>query len=174
MRYRKNYTRLPFILISLSVLFQLLLLGDRIVSLWELNEKYAHDYSIGWCVLFTVKTNFYLTFAAIAFISLLIYYLFRRKYMNVLLSKIHVCLVFTGIVAIPILEFLLYLFNDRNREAYTFRIGNIIFDEWPLALSLLLIIIANIFFILTLIKSSTLPKAKYLNESTGLLDEFAQ
>lgn len=174
MRFRNNYTTLPYILLALSVAFQLLLVCDSIISLLQLNERYSNQYMIAWSLIFTIKVKLYLVFTVLAFVSLLVYYFIRRRYVYVMLCKFHIWLVFAGLVLVPMYDIVLSLFVEKEFQAHSFQVGSILFYDYPFLLSFLFLITANIFFILTMIKSSTLPKSKQENESTGLLDDFAQ
>jgi hypothetical protein len=174
MRYQKNYIQLPFVLITIAVLFQLFIVGQRVVSLLSLQEKYSNKYPIAWSLIFTIQVKYYLVFTLLALISLLIYYIIRKKFIPVILSKFHVWLVFSGLVVAPVYDSVLSLFSSDELAAHSIQIGNVFIYDYPTITAILLLAVANIFFILTVIKSSTLPKATRPNEFTGFLDEFAQ
>lgn len=174
MRYRKNYIRLPIVLLSLSFLFQPILVLDSLLSLWELSKKYEGEYFTPWTLVFTVRVKFYLAFSLLALICLLIYFFIRRRYINVRLCKIHLWLVFIGLVVIPVYDIVLSLFVKKEFHAHSFQIGNMLFYDYPFLISFFVLLIGSVFFILTVIKSSTLPKINPSDESTGFLDDFAQ
>jgi hypothetical protein len=174
MRYQKNYIQLPFVLITIAVLFQLFTVGQRVLSLLNLQEKYSNKYPIAWSLIFTIQVKYYLVFTLLALISLVMYYVIRRRYIPVILSTFHVWLVFSGLVVAPVYDSVLSLFTSNELAAHSIQIGNVLIYDYPTITAILLLTVANIFFIVTVIKSSTLPKVKRLNESTGFLDEFAQ
>lgn len=174
MKYQKNYLRLPFVLIITSVLFQLFLVGRRVMSLLDLQEKYSNKYPIAWDLVFRLQVKYYLVFTFLALISLMIYYFIRQKYVPVVFGKFHVWLVFSGLVIFPVYDILLSFFTVSEFAAHEIQIGNIFIYDYPTIFALLLLIVANVFFILTIIKSSTLPRLdKSVTESAGFLDEFS-
>ena len=174
MQYRKKYIKLPVILITLSTFFQLVLVGDSMLSLWELNKKYQNKYMISWSLVFTTRVKFYLFFSIVALVCLLVYFFIRHRYINTLLCKAHLWLFFTGLVMLPVYEIILSLFVKKEFQAHSFQIGNVEFYDYPFLMSFFAVLIGTVFFILTVIKSSTLPKTKQSDESTGFLDDFAQ
>lgn len=175
MQYRKNYIKTPFLLIGISVLFQLVLIAESLISIWLLQKKYSNKYMIAWSIIFTPRVKFYLAFTIVVFASLLICYFIRRRYINVVLCKVYVWLVFAALVLLPIYDIVLSFFVEKEFQAHSFQIGNILFYDYPFLFSFLLLIMAFIFFIVTILKSSTLSKIKKpKNESTGFLDDFAQ
>ncbi len=81
MQYRKNYILLPFVVITISVLFQLCLVGQSVASLLNLHEKYSNQYPVAWSLVFTLKVKCYLVFTFLALISLLIYWFIEMGFL---------------------------------------------------------------------------------------------
>ncbi len=174
MKYRKNYIKLPLI-VFLSILFIRIVL---IVSTWirirEIERKYVEKYLTPWPFIFTVQTKAILICTFITMVTLIIYFILRRRYINVLYSRIHIWLTFTSLIIIPFLSPVFQISTPNGTESDTIRIGNVIVYPFSLISSLFVFIIAFIFFILTVVKSSNSSRKPLLtDQSTGFLNEFA-
>jgi hypothetical protein len=173
MKYRKNYIKLPLI-IFLSILFiRIWLIGSTWISINEIDRKYVEKYPNPWSLIFTVQTKVVLICIIITFITLVIYFVIRRRYINVLYSRLHVWLTFISLIIVPFLFPVYQMRTPNGTVSDTIRIGNVIVYPFSLILSLLVFIVGIVFFILTVIKSSTSPKeSNQADESTGFLNEF--
>jgi len=174
MKYRKNYIKLPLIVFSSIFLVRLYLIISAIISLRELAQRYSYKYPTAWSVIFTVQTKAILICTSITIVTLVIYFILRQRYINVLYSRIHIWLTFISLILIPFLSPVYQMSTPNGTLSDTIRIGNVIVYPFSSVLSLCVFIIAFIFFILTVIKSSTSPKEPGETvQSTGFLDEFA-
>lgn len=175
MRYRKNYIKLPLI-VFLSMLFiRIGLVVSTWISISEIDRKYVEKYPTTWSLIFTIQTKIVLMCTAITVFTLVIYFIFRHRYVNILYSHIHVWLSFISLIIVPFLSPVYQMRTPNGIVSDAIRIGNVIVYPFSLILSLLVFIFAIIFFILAIVKSSTSPKEpEQTDAATGFLNDFTQ
>ncbi len=175
MRYRKNHIQFPFIIFLITLFIKTVEIISVYISLRQLERKYVERYLVPRSLIFTPQTIILLVCTAIMMLTIILYYVFRHRYISILYSGAHLCLSFVSIVAVPFLTPFFKMETPNGTVSDAVRIGNVIFYPFSSILSLFLFIAAIIFFILAIIKSSTSPKESVqANESTGFLDEFTQ
>jgi hypothetical protein len=174
MKYRKNYIKLPLIVFLIMLFIKTLQLVSTWIRLSEMDRKYVEKYPTPWSLIFTVQTKVVLVCTFIAMCTLVIYFLLRRRYINVLYCQIHIWLSFISLIAIPLLSRVYKMRTPNGTVSDAVRIGNVIVYPFSSLLSLFVFIIAFTFFILTVVKSTTSPKdSRQTVQSTGFLDDFA-
>lgn len=173
MKYRKNYTKLPLIVFLVVIFIWTLELVSIWIRLSEIDGKYVGKYPTPWSLIFTFQTKIILICAFITMVTLIIYFLLRRRYINVLYCRIHVWLSFISLI-IPFLFPVYQMRTSNGTVSDAIRIGNVIVYPFSSFLSLSVFIIAITFFILTVLKSRR--NLKYSGETVqpaGFLDEFS-
>lgn len=175
MRYQKYQIQFPFIIFLIILFIQTFQIVSVYISLSQLERNYVERYPVPWSLIFTPQTNILLVCTAIMMLTVILYYVFRNRYMNILYSRIFIWLSFVSLIAVPFFRPFFKMETPNGAVSDAVRIGNVIFYPFSSILSLFLFIAAIIFFILAIIKSSTSPKESVQpNESTGFLDEFTQ
>lgn len=172
MKYKKNYLKLPLIVFSVTLLFVLRMVSSTVLSLLELQKEYPNNHSIEWNIVFQGRTIFLLSYL---FFFLLVYFFLRKRFLPVFMVKLHVWLSFCAIVVVPFLFSLtrVLLLKSKNIESVT--IGKFYIHNIGFVLFVIILIFANIFFIIAISKSYRSEiNIEQRNESADFLNEFTE
>jgi hypothetical protein len=140
-----------------------------------LQKKYSYQYPIAWSLIFDIQTKIGLICVLITIVTATVYFIYRRRYVNVFYCRAHIWLSFVALVPVPLSAPLFKMPTSNGTISDAARIGNVIIYPVSTMLLLLFYFVALFFFAITLIKSSTSPKeAPLSNESSDFLNQFAK
>lgn len=172
MQYKRNYIILPLFTLLPIFLFWLWYVVSIVFDLKKLNAKYEQEYFFPWQLVFTYQLKFYILFAILSLICFFIYFAVRKRFINTLYVKLHAWLSFISLLIIPLADQIIQSLYPQKVTPYPYQFGKVIIFDLPLMLSLILIIIANIYFVFALIRSrlTKTGKINFTSKSDVLLD----
>jgi hypothetical protein len=140
-----------------------------------LQKKYGYQYPIAWSLIFDIQTKIGLICVLILIVTATVYFIYRRRYVNIIYCRAYVWLSFVALVLIPLSTPFFKMSTPNGTISDATRIGNVIIYPTSSTLLLLFYFAALFFFAITLIKSSTSPKEVELsNESSDFLNQFSK
>lgn len=160
------------VVITFAALFRILLLWFSYWSIQLMNEKVDPAQRTSTSVVINFVSIFPII---ILFAEAVLYVVLRKRFFYKRLVRIHLWMTIVSSVIFPVVQYIGYtaipFYYSPNEIQNVFKQ----FDWWGMTSGWTLFAITRLFFIAAMVKSVTsLNEQKDKNESTGLLDDFAQ
>jgi hypothetical protein len=172
MKYRRIKYISAFVIVLLIALFRIFLMLFSYWSIQLMNEKVEPALRTPPSVVFSFT---YIFPILILFAEAIFYLLLRKRFFFRRLVRFHLWMTFVSSFLVPVIQYISYIVMPNYFSLNDLENAFKQFNHWGIIIGWILFAIARLFFIAAMVKSVTsLNEPQQENESTGLLDDFAQ
>jgi hypothetical protein len=169
MKYMRSYYKFPLIIFFSLFLINFGFILKAVFATYQYN-RIGLEERLSYSEILNFKV---LIVPALLLLYAFVYLKLKNRYINIVFVNAHVWLVITVLFFFPILSSVFFGENFEYFSPYKHKESMLLFSKIYAGLWILFSVLANIFFILVILKSSILPKDKIqINESAGFLNEF--